>query len=129
MALNLPSRKGVGLVRRLLPDIEAAVREGATLKQVHSALQSEYGLTLNFDSFKNALYRARKDSENGKPVASEKVVPKAQPRQGGEKPTPPKKEQAAEEPKKKRGIMSPKDFRPNPDIEEELEKLAGKKYE
>ena len=129
MALNLPSRKGVGLVRRLLPDIEAAVREGATLKQVHSALQSEYGLTLNFDSFKNALYRARKDSENGKPVASEKVVAKAQPRQGREAAAPPKKEQAAEEPKKKPGIMSPKDFRPNPDIEEELEKLASKKYE
>lgn len=128
MALNLPSRKGVGLVRRLLPDIEAAVREGATLNQVHSALQAEYGLTLNFNSFKNALYRARKDSE-GKPESPERVAPTERPNLGGEKAAPPKKEQAAEEPKKKRGIISPKDFRPNPDIEEELEKLASKKYE
>lgn len=129
MALNLPSRKGVGLVRRLLPDIEAAVREGATLKQVHSALQSEYGLTLNFDSFKNALYRARKDSESGKLETSEKGSPVGRTDLGAERKEPPEIEKKPEAPKKKRGIISPKDFRPSPDIEEELERLTSKKYD
>lgn len=128
MALNLPSRTGVGLVRRLLPDIEAALREGATLDQVHVALQSEYELALNFDSFKNALYRARKDSKgkDGKPETHHSALTASRDGEWKEPPAPDKKPEA---PRKKRGIISPKDFRASPDIEEELNKLTSKKYD
>lgn len=128
MALNLPSRTGVGLVRRLLPDIEAALREGATLAQVHGALQSEYELALNFDSFKNALYRARKDSK-GKDRKLESHHNALTVNQDGEGKEPPASNKKTEAPRKKRGIISPKEFRASPDIEEELSKLTSKKYD
>src|SRR5690554_6632901 len=133
MALNLshlPKRKGVGLVRRLLPDIEAALHEGGTLKDIHAVLQSDHGLTITFNSFKVALHRVRK--EQGR-----KAMPDAEAEAGeervdvnpiGSEPEASQQPQA-EAPKKKRGIISPKDFRASPEIEEELEKLTSKKYD
>ncbi|WP_299312646.1 hypothetical protein [uncultured Halomonas sp.] len=131
MALNLshlPKRKGVGLVRRLLPDIEAALYEGGTLKDIHTVLQSDHGLTITFNSFKVALHRVRKeqgrkampDAEAGKERVDANPI-------GGEPEA--SQQPQAEAPKKKRGIISPKDFRPSPEIEEELEKLTSKKYD
>lgn len=131
MALNLshlPKRKGVGLVRRLLPDIEAALHEGGTLKDIHAVLQSDHGLTITFNSFKVALHRVRKeqgrkaipDAEAGKERVNVDPI-------GGEPEA--SQQPQAEAPKKKRGIISPEDFRPSPEIEEELEKLTSKKYD
>jgi|SRR5690625_3417565 len=126
MALNLPSRTGVGLVRRLLPDIEAALKAGATLSQVHAALQSDYKLALNFDSFKNALYRARKDNKDDKPVKRGKGLTA---NRGGEEMPSPSSDTTPEALRKKKGIISPKQFRASSDIEEELERLTSKKFD
>ena len=135
MALNLshlPKRKGAGLVRGLLPDIEAALHEGAALKDIHAVLQADHGLTITFNSFKVALHRVRKEKsgklksgpseEAGKgdvdPVCDEAVTSSQA-----------KAQAEAQKPKRKIGILSTKDIRPSPELEAELENLASKKYE
>ncbi|WP_311950087.1 hypothetical protein [Halomonas piscis] len=134
MSLNLshlPKRKGIGLVRRLLPDIEAALYEGGALKDIHGVLQSDHGLTITFNSFKVALHRARK--EKGREVMTAPGAKAGKERRlgtdpVGNEPEAPQQPQTTAS-KKKRGIIGPEDFRPRPGIEEEIERIASKKYD
>src|SRR5690554_761283 len=135
MSLNLshlPKRKGVGLVRRLLPDIEAALHEGGALKDIHAVLQSDHGLTITFNSFKVALHRARKEKgRKAMPVPDAKAsngCVDADP-VGSEPEASQQPQTTVPKPKKKRGIIGPKDFRPSPELEAEIERIARKKYE
>lgn len=132
MSLNLshlPKRKGVGLVRGLLPDIEAALHEGAALKDIHAVLQADHGLTITFNSFKVTLHRVRKEQQGGKARPSEEADQERHESVARRPVASPQKQTEAPTPKKKRGIIAPKDFRPSPEMEEEIERIANKKYD
>lgn len=78
MSMRMPRKKGAGIVRRHLPEIEKELREGVTLRDIHSAMQENYGLGLSFNGFRNALYRARNECAKGNLPATEQAeVPPA----------------------------------------------------
>ncbi|MGM0988544.1 MAG: hypothetical protein ACQEXI_16415 [Pseudomonadota bacterium] len=134
MSMKMPRTKGAGIVRRHLADIEKELREGVALADIHSALREEYGLELSFNGFKTALRRARKERNEGRLITppEKTVLPASEPREkkpGQESREAQESPRQPEAKRKKRGIISPDDFRPRQGIEEELEKLARKKYE
>jgi len=66
----------------LLPDIEAALRAGATLDEIRLSL-IEQGLSASPGAFRGALYRARKRSAK-RPPASAKPAPTKSPPLGAQ---------------------------------------------
>lgn len=58
-------KKGTGIVRTHLQDIEKFVQEGYSLNQIFDVLVKDEGLQLTFQAFKNALARVRKNAKNG----------------------------------------------------------------
>ena len=54
-----PPKRGVALIRTLLPEIEAAVTSGQNLKDIWEALQAE-GLQVSYHTFYMVVWRARK---------------------------------------------------------------------
>lgn len=133
----LERRNDSATVRTLLPEIEAEIEAGSKRPEIYEALKKNYGLTLSYDGFLSALKRARRykkeresrGSQSGKLDANEKDSFVSRVGWEPERKEPPAQENEPEAPKKKRGIISPEDFRPRPGIEEEIEKLARKKYE
>lgn len=133
----LEKRNDSATVRTLLPEIEAEVEAGAKRPEIYEALKKNYGLTLSYDGFLSALKRARRyrkeresrEAQRGKLGTTEEDSLVGRVGLKSEKKEPPAQEKKREAPKKKRGIISPEDFRPSPEIEEEIERLSRKKYE
>ena len=58
LAAEAPRRKAV-LIRSLLPEIQAALKSGQTLKDIWEALEAE-GLDVRYHTFHMAVWRARR---------------------------------------------------------------------
>jgi hypothetical protein len=58
LAAEAPRRKAV-LIRSLLPEIQAALKSGQTLKDIWEALETE-GLEVSYHTFHMAVWRARR---------------------------------------------------------------------
>jgi hypothetical protein len=58
LAAEAPRRKAV-LIRSLLPEIQAALKSGQTLKDIWEALETE-GLDVSYHTFHMAVWRARR---------------------------------------------------------------------
>lgn len=118
----LDTRNDSAKVRKLLPEIEAELKEGAKRLEIYEALKAKHGLSLTYVGFLSALKRARKMAKNDDApdvVSSDDKSPDIV--------TPNAKETTeAQEDKPKRGIIGKNDFKPSADIDDKLTKLTGK---